>query len=89
MRRQYGGWSFPQEAAESVPDYLGRLEADIEAKLKNLILGDGATVAASLREFESLGFDLIVCRSQFGNLPRDLLHRAVEGLGKVQAEVSA
>ena len=88
MRRQYGGWSLPQEPAESVPDYLGRLEADIEAKLKNLILGDTAMVTARLREFESLGFDLIVCRSQFGNLPRDLLRRAIEGLGRVRAEVS-
>ena len=88
MRRQYGGWSFPQEPAESVPDYLDRLEADIEAKLKNLILGDTAMVTARLREFESLGFDPIVCRSQFGNLPRDLLRRAIEGLGRLRAEVS-
>ena len=47
-----------------------------------------AMVTARLREFESLGFDLIVCRSQFGNLPRDLLRRAIEGLGRVRAEVS-
>jgi hypothetical protein len=42
-----------------------------------------------LREFASLGFDLIVCRSQFGNLPRDLFHDAVEGLGRVRAEVAS
>jgi alkanesulfonate monooxygenase SsuD/methylene tetrahydromethanopterin reductase-like flavin-dependent oxidoreductase (luciferase family) len=88
MRRQYGGWSFPPEPGEPVGAYLGRLEGDIEAKLKNLILGDSAHVAAELREFSSLGFDLIVCRSQFGNLPRDLFRRAVEGLGRVNAEVA-
>ncbi len=88
MRRQYGGWSFPQEPAETVPAYLERLEADIEAKLKNLIIGDSAHVASRLREFEALGFDLIVCRSQFGNLPREGFHRAVEGLGRVREEVS-
>jgi len=88
MRRQYGGWSFPQEAGEGVQAYLGRLEGDIEAKLKNLIVGDAAFVAARLREFEALGFDLIVCRSQFGNLPRESLHRAFAGLGRVNDEVS-
>ena len=88
MRRQYGGWSFPQEAGEPVEAYMKRLEGDIEAKLKNLILGDARHVAAELRRFEELGFDLIVCRSQFGNLPRRLLRRAVEGLGAVRAEVS-
>jgi len=88
MRRQYGGWSFPQEAGEAVPAYLQRLEADIEAKLKNLIMGDAAHVAARLREFEALGFGLIVCRSQFGNLPRESLHRAFEGLGAVREQVS-
>lgn len=88
MRRQYGGWSFPQEPGESASAYLARLEGDIEAKLKNLIIGNAAHVAAELREFAALGFDLIVCRSQFGNLPRDLFHRAVEALGRVNAEVS-
>lgn len=88
MRRQYGGWSFPQEQGETVPAYLERLEADIEAKLKNLIMGDADYVAARLREFEALGFGLIVCRSQFGNLPRESLHRAVQGLGRVQEKVS-
>jgi len=88
MRRQYGGWSFPQEPAETVQAYLQRLEADIEAKLKNLIMGDAAEVAARLREFEALGFGLIVCRSQFGNLPRENLHRAFEGLAAVCEEVS-
>jgi alkanesulfonate monooxygenase SsuD/methylene tetrahydromethanopterin reductase-like flavin-dependent oxidoreductase (luciferase family) len=88
MRRQYGGWSFPQSEGESVPDYLQRLEADIEAKLKNLIMGDAEFVAGRLREFASLGFDLIVCRSQFGNLPRAGLHRAFEGLGRVLGMVS-
>jgi alkanesulfonate monooxygenase SsuD/methylene tetrahydromethanopterin reductase-like flavin-dependent oxidoreductase (luciferase family) len=88
MRRQYGGWSFPQEHDESVSAYLHRLESDIEAKLKNLIIGDAAQVAARLREFEALGFDLIVCRSQFGNLPRESLHRAFEGLSVVRADVS-
>jgi alkanesulfonate monooxygenase SsuD/methylene tetrahydromethanopterin reductase-like flavin-dependent oxidoreductase (luciferase family) len=88
MRRQYGGWSFPQAAGESVADYMARLEVDIEVKLQNLIIGDSGYVAGRLREFGSLGFDLIVCRSQFGNLPRPLLHGAVEGLGRAQAEVS-
>jgi alkanesulfonate monooxygenase SsuD/methylene tetrahydromethanopterin reductase-like flavin-dependent oxidoreductase (luciferase family) len=88
MRQQYGGWSFPQEAGEPVPAYLERLESDIEAKLKNLIMGDASHVAARLREFEALGFDLIVCRSQFGNLPRESLHRAVEGLGRVREAVA-
>lgn len=88
MRRQYGGWSFPQEAGESVPAYMTRLESDIEAKLKNLIIGDADYVAARLRDFQSLGFDLIVCRTQFGNLPRESLRRAVEGLGRVREMVS-
>lgn len=88
MRRQYGGWSFPQNADEAVPAYLQRLESDIEAKLKNLIMGDAGHVAARLREFEALGFGLIVCRSQFGNLPRASLHRAFAGLGLVRDEVS-
>jgi alkanesulfonate monooxygenase SsuD/methylene tetrahydromethanopterin reductase-like flavin-dependent oxidoreductase (luciferase family) len=88
MRRQYGGWSFPREPDEAIPSYLQRLESDIEAKLKNLIMGDAAHVAARLREFESLGFDLIVCRSQFGNLPRESLHRAIQGLSRVREVVS-
>jgi alkanesulfonate monooxygenase SsuD/methylene tetrahydromethanopterin reductase-like flavin-dependent oxidoreductase (luciferase family) len=88
MRRQYGGWSYPQEPSEPVAAYLQRLEADIEAKLKNLIMGDAAHVAARLREFEALGFGLIVCRSQFGNLPRESLHRAFAGLGAVREAVS-
>jgi alkanesulfonate monooxygenase SsuD/methylene tetrahydromethanopterin reductase-like flavin-dependent oxidoreductase (luciferase family) len=88
MRRQYGGWSFPQEPDETVPAYLQRLESDIEAKLKNLIMGEAAHVAARLRDFEALGFDLIVCRSQFGNLPRESLHRAIEGLSRVRDEVA-
>ena len=87
MRRQYGGWSNPQEPGESVDAYLARLEGDIEAKLRNLIIGDAGHVEAELRRFAALGFDLIVCRSQFGNLPRDLLRRAVEGLGRVAVEV--
>lgn len=89
MRLQYGGWSFPPEAGESVPAYTTRLESDIEAKLKNLIMGDPPQVSARLREFSSLGFDLIVCRTQFGNLPRESLHRAVEGLGRVREAVSS
>ena len=88
MRRQYGGWSFPQQPGEPPAGYMARLESDIEAKLKNLIIGDAAHVASELRRFGALGFDLIVCRSQFGNLPRSLLHRAVVGLGRVRAEVS-
>lgn len=88
MRRQYGGWSLPREAGESVDAYMKRLEGDIEAKLKNLILGDAGHVAAHLRRFQALGFDLIVCRTQFGNLPRELFFRAVEGLGGVRTEVS-
>ena len=88
MRRQYGGWSFPQDSGETVPAYLQRLESDIEAKLKNLIIGDAAHVASRLREFEALGFDLIVCRSQFGNLPRASLHRAFEGLAATREAIS-
>ena len=88
MRRQYGGWSFPQEPGESMPAYLHRLESDIEAKLKNLIIGDVSHVTARLREFEALGFDLIICRTQFGNLPRESFHRAIEGLGLVREAVS-
>lgn len=81
MRRQYGSWSFPQERGEPVEAYRERLEADIEAKLKNLIFGPPAEVAPKLAEFEALGFGLIVCRSQFGNLPRTDLRRAIEALG--------
>ena len=88
MRRQYGAWSTPREPAEAVPAYLRRLESDIEAKLKNLIMGDATFVAARLREFEAVGFDLIVCRSQFGNLPRESLHRAFVGLGRVREQVA-
>jgi alkanesulfonate monooxygenase SsuD/methylene tetrahydromethanopterin reductase-like flavin-dependent oxidoreductase (luciferase family) len=88
MRRQYGGWSFPQEPDETVPSYLGRLESDIEAKLRNLIIGDAAHVAARLQVFAALGFDLIVCRSQFGNLPRESLHRAIRGLSQVREMIS-
>jgi alkanesulfonate monooxygenase SsuD/methylene tetrahydromethanopterin reductase-like flavin-dependent oxidoreductase (luciferase family) len=87
MRRQYGGWSFPRQEGEAVDAYLARLEGDIEAKLRNLIIGSPDEVAARLREFAALGFDVIVCRSQFGNLPRDLLRGAIEGLGRVRAQV--
>jgi len=83
MRRQYGAWSFPQAAGEDVAAYRERLEADIEAKLKNLIFGSALEVEGRLREFEALGFGLVVCRSQFGNLPRPALRRAVEGLGSL------
>ena len=83
MRRQYGSWSFPQAEGEAMPAYLERLESDIEAKLKNLVFGSPEQVAAKLEEFTALGFGLIVCRSQFGNLPRAGLHRAVEGLGRL------
>lgn len=83
MRRQYGAWSFPQTAGETMPAYLDRLESDIEAKLKNLIFGPAAEVAARLHEFEALGFGLIVCRSQYGNLPRADLRRAIEALGSL------
>jgi alkanesulfonate monooxygenase SsuD/methylene tetrahydromethanopterin reductase-like flavin-dependent oxidoreductase (luciferase family) len=85
MRRQYGAWSAPQSAGEPMHSYLERLESDIEAKLKNLIFGTAAEVGAKLREFEALGFGLIVCRSQFGNLPRADLRRAIEALGGVAA----
>jgi alkanesulfonate monooxygenase SsuD/methylene tetrahydromethanopterin reductase-like flavin-dependent oxidoreductase (luciferase family) len=88
MRRQYGGWSFPQQEGEKVDAYMARLEGDIEAKLRNLIMGSEAEVAARLQEFAALGFDLIVCRSQFGNLPRDLFLGAVEGLGRVNVEIA-
>ena len=83
MRRQYGAWGNPQERGETMPQYLERLESDIEAKLKNLIMGTPDEVTRRLREFEAVGFDLIVCRSQFGNLPRSELRRAIESLGKV------
>ena len=89
MRRQYGAWSSPPLPDEPVADYIRRLEADVEAKLKNLIFGGAAEVAAKLREFAGLGFELIVCRSQFGNLPRESLHRALGGLGTVREMVSA
>jgi alkanesulfonate monooxygenase SsuD/methylene tetrahydromethanopterin reductase-like flavin-dependent oxidoreductase (luciferase family) len=87
MRRQYGGWSFPRHVNEPVGDYMARLEGDIEAKLRNLIIGRPDEVAERLREFADLGFDLIVCRSQFGNLPRDLLRNAIAGLGRVREQV--
>ena len=87
MRRQYGGWSFPRHEGEPVGDYMTRLEGDIEAKLRNLIIGGPEEVAERLREFADLGFDLIVCRSQFGNLPRDLLRGAIAGLGRVREQV--
>ena len=83
MRRQYGAWGNPQQPGETMPAYLERLESDIEAKLKNLIMGTKKEVAAKLREFEALGFDLIVCRSQYGNLPRPDLRRAIEALGSL------
>ena len=83
MRRQYGAWSFPRERGEPMPAYHERLESDIEAKLKNLVMGTPDEVQTKLREFEGLGFGLIVCRSQFGNLPRPALRRAVEGLGRL------
>ena len=85
MRRQYGAWSFPQERGETVQAYRTRLEVDIEAKLKNLIFGPPVEVAMKLATFEALGFGLIVCRSQFGNLPRADLRRAIEALGRLSA----
>ena len=85
MRRQYGAWGNPQQPGELMPAYLERLESDIEAKLKNLVMGTGKEVAAKLKEFEALGFGLIVCRSQFGNLPRADLRRAIEALGTLTA----
>ena len=85
MRRQYGAWGNPQERGETMPQYLERLESDIEAKLKNLIMGTPDEVGRKLREFEAIGFDLIVCRSQFGNLPRAELRRAIESLGRIGA----
>ena len=89
MRRQYGAWSNPRNEREAMTDYLVRLDGDIESKLRNLIIGPPDQVATRLREFAALGFDLIVCRSQFGNLPRDLLHGAIEGLGRVRVQVEA
>jgi len=83
MRRQYGAWGNPQQPGEPMPAYLERLESDIEAKLKNLVMGSGKEVGAQLKEFEALGFGLIVCRSQFGNLPRKDMRRAIEALGKL------
>jgi alkanesulfonate monooxygenase SsuD/methylene tetrahydromethanopterin reductase-like flavin-dependent oxidoreductase (luciferase family) len=88
MRRQYGGWSLPQAADETDDDHVRRLESDIEAKLRNLIFGRPEHVAAQLAKFHELGFELIVCRSQYGNVPRDLFHRAVNGLGRVREMVT-
>ncbi len=85
MRRQYGAWGNPQQPGELMPAYLERLESDIEAKLKNLVMGTAKEVGAKLKEFEALGFGLIVCRSQFGNLPRADLRRAIEALGRLSA----
>ena len=85
MRRQYGAWGNPQQPGELMPAYLERLESDIEAKLKNLVMGTGKEVGAKLKEFDALGFGLIVCRSQFGNLPRADLRRAIEALGRLAA----
>jgi alkanesulfonate monooxygenase SsuD/methylene tetrahydromethanopterin reductase-like flavin-dependent oxidoreductase (luciferase family) len=88
MRRQYGAWSFPPEPDEELKAYLGRLESDIEVKLKNLIFGRPEEVAERLRSFQRLGFDHIVCRSQYGNLPRETFRRAVEQLGRVRRLVA-
>jgi alkanesulfonate monooxygenase SsuD/methylene tetrahydromethanopterin reductase-like flavin-dependent oxidoreductase (luciferase family) len=88
MRRQYGGWSLPQASGESDQDHVRRLESDIEAKLRNLIFGRPEEVAAQLEKFHALGFELIVCRSQYGNVPRDLFHRAVTSLGRVREMVA-
>ncbi len=87
MRRQYGGWSLAQAAGESDQEHVLRLESDIEAKLRNLIFGRPEHVAAELGKFHALGFELIVCRSQYGNVPRDLFHRAVTSLGRVREMV--
>lgn len=89
MRRQYGAWSSPPRSGEPVAAYIKRLEADVEAKLKNLIFGSEKEVVAKLQGFAALGFDLIVCRSQFGNLPRASLRAAIERLGRVNRAVVA
>jgi len=89
MRRQYGAWSSPPHEGEPVADYIKRLEADVEAKLKNLIFGNEKEVAAKLEEFAALGFELIVCRSQFGNLPRASLRAAIERIGRVNGALRA
>ena len=89
MRRQYGGWSLPQTAGETDAEHVQRLESDIEAKLRNLIFGRPDHVAAELEKFHGLGFELIVCRSQYGNVPRELFHRAVSGLGRVREMVAS
>ena len=87
MRRQYGGWSQASEPGESTTAYLGRLEGDIEAKLRNLVIGDVPEVAGELRRFLALGFELIICRTQFGNLPREQLHQSMEGLAAVSKAI--
>lgn len=87
MRRQYGGWSLPPEPDEPPARYLDRLEGDVQTKLKNLIFGDVPHVVRELRRFGALGFDLVVCRSQFMNIPIEQLHRSIRGLGMVQAEM--
>ena len=49
---------------------------------------DPRVMAEAACMVQDLGFDLIVCRSQFGNLPRESLHRAFEGLSRVRDVVS-
>ena len=71
----------------SVPAYLGRLEADIEAKLKNLIMGDAATVAARLREFEASASSSSSAAASSATCPAKTSHRAFEGLGRSGQEV--
>ncbi|MHB8617973.1 MAG: LLM class flavin-dependent oxidoreductase [Chloroflexota bacterium] len=88
MRRQYAGWGMPLEAGELLPAYLHRLEGDMEAKLRNLIFGRPEEVAQRLRAFAGLGFDTILCRTQFGNIPRDLLHSSLAGLARVGEELA-
>jgi alkanesulfonate monooxygenase SsuD/methylene tetrahydromethanopterin reductase-like flavin-dependent oxidoreductase (luciferase family) len=83
MRHQYGGWSVPPLPSETPRDYFERLAPDVEAKLGNLIMGTPREVSHELEEFVEMGFEILVCRTQFGNIPRPDLHRSLSGLGAV------
>jgi alkanesulfonate monooxygenase SsuD/methylene tetrahydromethanopterin reductase-like flavin-dependent oxidoreductase (luciferase family) len=83
MRHQYGGWSVPPLPTETPQDYFERLSPDVEAKLGNLIMGTPREVSHELQVFVDMGFEILVCRTQFGNIPRTYLHRSLSGLGAV------
>ncbi len=80
MRRQYSAWSTPQAPGQSVEAYTAELDEGLHAKLGNLIFGAPDVVASRLRAFADLGFDLIVCRLQFGNVERSELDGSMRAL---------